>query len=59
MNGIAEAIIRAVIVLIESAPEIVAAIKEHPDLDEATKAELVAKVEAARAKVNAVVLQDL
>lgn len=48
------AVVQALVVLIEAVPEIIEAIKSHPELNDQTKAELIARVEAARAKVNAV-----
>jgi hypothetical protein len=47
------------VVLLESLPEIIEAIKGHPDLTDEAKAELVARVETARSRVNAVKIQDI
>lgn len=53
-----EALVNAGVVLIEHLPELIAAIQSHDALDATKKAELVAKVEAARAKVNSVTPQS-
>lgn len=59
MNQIPVAVIQALIVLVEAVPDIIAVIKSHPELNDQTKADLIARVEQARANVNAVNPQDV
>lgn len=56
---IAAEVIEALVVLFENAPGIIDAIQNHDALTDEKKAELIARVEAARAKVNAVQSRDV